>query len=231
MQPAQLYEHVLRSGSLPSVSAYRLRNIVVRCFAPRYLRNDASAARWLKRLLPTLTAQEQRQLFFIYTCRANPILGDFIRQVYWGRYAAGNGRLTKADAEGFIHDAMDAGKTPSRWADGQVKRVGRYLTGSCTDFGLLAGRSSKGRQMIPYRIESKVGAYLAHDLHFAGQSDNAIVSSSDWALFGLDRNDVLEELKRQSLKGYFILQTAGGTTHISWKYRQMEEFVNVLANG
>jgi hypothetical protein len=45
------------------------------------------------------------------------------------------------------------------------------------------------------------------------------------------RDDVREELKRVSLKGHFILQSAGDVTHIGWKYKCMEAFVDVLAEG
>ena len=39
-----LYERALASGLLPNVTAYRLRNIVVRCFSPRYLGDGAIRA-------------------------------------------------------------------------------------------------------------------------------------------------------------------------------------------
>ena len=231
LDAAELYEQVLRSGLLSNVSAYRLRNIVVRCFSHRYLGADGKPARYLKQLLPVLASLEIVQLFFLYTCRANVILGDFVRGVYWEKYQAAAEIVSKNDAQDFIRRAIDNGKTPSRWADGQIERVGRYLTGCCADFGLLGKRTSAGRRIVPHRIESKVAAYLAYDLHFSGLGDNAVTSHPDWQLFGMTRSDVLEEFKRQSLKGYFILQSAGDIAHIGWKYRHMEEFVDVLAQS
>jgi hypothetical protein len=79
MDAAALYRQVLESGVLPNVSAYRLKNIVLRCFAPRYLVADGQPALYLKKLLAVLASTEMNQLFFLYTCRANPILADFIR--------------------------------------------------------------------------------------------------------------------------------------------------------
>ncbi len=231
MEAAELYRQALESGVLPNVSASRLRNIVVRCFAPRYLISDGKPAHHLKKLLPALTSPEIAQLFFLYTCRANAILADFVRTLYWERYEAGSERVTRDDAEGFIHRAIDDGKTPSRWADGQIKRLVRYLTGCCADYGLLGKRTSTGRDIVPYRIEPKVAAYLAHDLHFAGLGDNAVASHLDWQLFGMTKADVREELKRLSLKGHFIYQSAGDVTHIGWDHKHMEEFVDALAQG
>ena len=41
MDVTALYQAALQSGRFPTVSARRLRNIVVECFAPRYLMNKA----------------------------------------------------------------------------------------------------------------------------------------------------------------------------------------------
>ena len=76
-----------------------------------------------------------------------------------------------------------------------------------------------------------MAGYLAHDLHFAGLGDNAVLSHLDWRIFGLAVYDVREELKRLALKGYLILQSAGDITRISWKYKTMEELCDVLAEG
>ncbi len=231
MEATNLYRQVLKSGMLPNVSAYRLRNIVVRCFAPRYLGSDGKPASYLKRLLSVLATSEITQIFFLYTCRANRILADFVRSVYWEKFESASELVTRDDAQEFIRRAIDDGKTPSRWAEGQIKRVGRYLIGCCADYGLLGKRTAAGRHIVPYRVEPRVAAYLAHDLHFEGLGDNAVTSHPDWQLFGMTRDDVREEFKRLSLKGYFIHQSAGEITHIGWKHKHMEEFVDVLAKG
>lgn len=229
--PIQLYQEVLSLGILSNVSAYRLRNIVVRCFANRYLVKNGEPAIYLKRLLPVLSPSEITQLFFIYTCRANPIFADFVRDVYWASYESAAEVVTKDKAEEFVRRAIDDGKTPSRWAEGQIERMGRYLTGCCSDFGLLGGASSKGRRILSYRIESKVLSYMAYELHFAGVGDNALLTHEDWQLFGLTREDVLDEIKRLSLKGLLIIQAAGDVIRISWKLQDMEALCDVLTQS
>jgi hypothetical protein len=223
-----LYAEVLSSGLLSNVSAYRIRNIVARSFSNRFLHSNGEPAARLKRLVPILGPQETAQLFFIHTCRANPILADFIRQVYWKAYEAAAGTLHKGEAENFVRRAIDDGKTPSRWAEGQIERMGRYLTGCCADFGLLGRPSAKGRQILPFRLEPNVAAYLAYDLHFGGVGDNALLTHEDWQLFGLAREDVLEEIKRLSLKGLLIVQAAGDVIRISWKQQDMGALCDVL---
>lgn len=72
---------------------------------------------------------------------------------------------------------------------------------------------------------------LTYDLHFGGLGDNAVISNPDWGLFGLQSRDVHNELKRLSLKGFLILQTAGDITHIGWKYKTWEELLHVITKG
>lgn len=52
MGTGQLQEVARESGSFPTITARRLRNIVTECFAPRYLVSDASPAAHLKMLAP-----------------------------------------------------------------------------------------------------------------------------------------------------------------------------------
>ena len=231
MDSAALYQEALSSGVLSSVSAYRLRNIVVRCFGNRYLVHGNEPAGTLKKLLPSLAPAEMAQLFFIYTCRANRILYDFIRDVYWPCYMSAAKFLSKQSAEDFIRRGIDGNKTPSRWAEGQILRVGRYLRGCCSDFGLLGSPGKDGRPFIPFRIEQKTIAYLAYELHFSGVGDNALLTHEDWQLFGLEREDVLEEIKRLSLKGLLIAQAAGDVIRISWKLQDMETLCDVLTQS
>lgn len=231
MSTTELYQGALQSGEFPNISARRLRNVVVECFAPRYLVSEGAPARYLKQLAEALSTAELSQLFFLYTSRANLILADFVRDVYWERYAAGDTIMSNEDVKAFIRKGIDDGKTVKRWADSTIKRVTAYLTGCCADYGLLGKRTLKGRHIVPYRIEPRVAAFLAHDLHFSGLGDNAVTSHSDWQLFGMTKSDVRDEFKRLSLRGHFIHQSAGDITHIGWKQKRMEEFVDVLAEG
>jgi hypothetical protein len=231
MRSPALYQAALRSGEFPNVSARRLLNIIRECFAPRYLLADGPPARYLKPLVGALAPAELNQLLFLHTCRANQILADFVRELFWERYAAGDDKVTVDEAKAFVLRGVDDGKTAKRWSDSTVKRVTSYLLGCATDYGLLGKRTLTARLILPYRIEVRAAAYLAHDLHFAGLGDNALLTHPDWQLFGLTREDVRDELKRLSLRGQFILQSAGDVTHIGWKHKTMEDLVGVIAEG
>ena len=57
------------------------------------------------------------------------------------------------------------------------------------------------------------------------------MTHEDWQLFGLAREDVLEEIKRLSLKGLLIVQAAGDVVRISWKNQNMETLCDVLTQS
>ncbi|GAA4408097.1 BrxA family protein [Quisquiliibacterium transsilvanicum] len=231
MSANQLHQVALESGRFPNVTARRLRNIVVECFAPRYLVAGGTPARHLKRLAAAISTADLTQLLLMFTSRANPILGDFVRQVYWARYAGGYTHVTNDDARAFVERGIDDGKTVKRWSETTVRRVSAYLTGCCADYGMLERGLRSSRRILPFRISPTVAAYLAYELHLAGVGDNALLTHEDWQLFGLAREDVLEEIKRLSLKGLLIVQAAGDVIRISWKQPDMEALCDVLAQG
>ena len=231
MSANQLHQVALESGRFPTVTARRLRNIVVECFAPRYLSANANAAKNLRLLAPAISSADLTQLMLIFTSRANPILGDFVRQVYWARYAGGYTQLSNEDARYFVERGIDDGKTVKRWEETTVRRVSAYLTGCCADYGMLEGGARSTRRILPFRVSQTVAAYLAYELLFAGVGDNALLNHEDWHLFGMAREDVLEEIKRLSLKGHLIVQAAGDVIRISWKQQNMEALCDVLTQS
>jgi hypothetical protein len=231
MPASELYRVALTSGRFPTVSARRLRNLVVGCFAPRYLVSSGAPAAHLKALDSTWCTAELTQLMLIFTSRANPILGDFVRQVYWTRYASGYTQITNRDARAFVERAIDDGKTVQRWSESTVERIAGYLTGCCADYGLLEAGRRSSRGLLPYRMTLSVAAYLAYDLHFSGLGDNALLLHPDWQLFGLTREEVLDLLKRLARQGLMIVQAAGEVVRISWTHTTMEALCDVLAQG
>lgn len=227
---SQLYDAALASGRFPLVTARRLRNIVFECFAPRYLRDPHIAER-LKLLIDRFTTTELNQLLFIYTARANLVLADFVREIYWARYSTGRNDLELEDARTFVANSVREGKTRKPWSETTIRRNASYLIGCCADYGLLTTRGRTQKSIATYRILPKVAGYLAYEFKFTGLGDNHIVSHPDWALFGLERADVCDQLKQLSLQGLLIFQAASDIVHIGWIYTSMEELIDVIAQS
>ncbi|MBX7223613.1 MAG: DUF1819 family protein [Blastocatellia bacterium] len=231
MSAPHLKQLALASGRFPNVTARRLRNFVTECFAPRYLVQGGPPALYLKQLVPTLETSECLQVFLLFTCRANQILADFIRQVYWDRYENGHTFITNEEARLFALKGIEAGKTVKQWSEKTIRHVAGYITGCCGDLGLLERGSRTRRKILPFYLSHKVSAFLAYDLHCAGVPDQAILTHEDWGLFGMNREAVIEEFKRLARNDFFILQVGGEVVRISWKYREMKEVCHVLAQN
>ena len=231
MSVSQLNQKALDSGRFPQMTARRLRNLVAEGFAPRYLVDSGTPARHLKRMISHLTTAELNQMLLLFTSRVQAILADFIRNVYWSRYTRGYSEITNADAKSFVEEAIREGKTSERWSASTIQRVGTYLTRCCADFGLLDSGGRSARRILPFRISDKAATYLAYDLHLKGLGDNAVLNHEDWSLFGLTKFDVLELMKRLSLRGLMVVQAAGEVVRLNWKFQNMESVCDVLTQG
>jgi hypothetical protein len=200
-------------------------------FAPRYLREENAPASLLQQIKARLPRKDFEQLLFLYTCRTHAILADFVRDIYWPAYTAGKEKLSNIESRAFVTAAIREGKTTIAWSEIMVRRVASNLTGCCADFGLLEQGTKSVRKIQPYRIEPATVAVLAYDLHFAGQGDNSVIHHRDWALFGLEPPDVLDEFKRLALRNWLIVQTAGGVVRIGWQSKTLEELIDVISHG
>ena len=228
MSSAQLVQKALSSGSFPNVTARRLRNIISECFSPRYLVNNSSPAKILKKLEGKVSNVAVNQFMFLQTARANLVLADFVKNVYWTRYGAGYNEITTEDAQEFVKQAVRDGKTQKFWSETTIKRVSSYLLGCCVNFGLLESATRSSRQIKLFRVQEAIVVLLAYELHLSGDSDSNVLNHPDWALFGLEPEDVKEEFKRMALKNFWIIQTAGEVISISWLYKSIEEVVNAI---
>jgi len=229
MTTKELTSFSIENGILAKATARRVRNIIGEQFGPRYLLDDGKPAFQLKLLLDRgFSSTDLKQLFLIYTARANPILHDFISSVYWQKYQSGSLKIDKQDAAHFIDVAADAGYISPKWSEATSSRVANYLVGCLADFGLAEPGRKSTRDILHFEISSFTSLYLAHDLHFTGIRDDSLVQHTNWHLFGLEPTDVVRELQRVS-REYFIVQASGELVRISWKYQDMEEALDAIA--
>jgi hypothetical protein len=228
MNTQQLCDVALESGSFPNVTARRLRNIVAECFFPRYLRNEG-VAQQVKELLPRLSSSEMSQVFYLYTARANFILAEFVKNVFWQKYASGYQNLHIEDSKEFVELGLQDGKMKKSWSETTIKRVSSYILGCLVDYNFLEVESRSERRITPPRLADNVIVYLAYELHFSGLGDNAVINHPDWQLFGLSQEDVREELKVLAVNRHWIIQAAGDVVQISWAYKNMGEVIDVIA--
>jgi hypothetical protein len=229
MNASELFNLALNSGGFRNISATRLRDIITKCFFYRYLIDEDYPAWVLKRLKSVLSGEEFIQILFLFTARKHIILADFIKQVYWEHYASCQDEVSIEDARAFVLDAYRQGILPGKRSEYTLKRIASGLIGCCADYKLLDSGRQNPRKLLPFRIRETTSLFLAYDLHFSGMGDNAVTTHPDWGLFGLEKEDVLGELKTLSLKGHLLVQTAGEFSRIEWNYIDWEEFINAIA--
>jgi len=227
-----LARKTIAEGGLGRSTAVRTRDLAQRVFARRYLGNGGTPAANLKYLIDQRADRSVvKQLMLIYTSRLHLILRDFIAEVYWNRYSAGAERISRSDAEEFILRAQADGRIAPPWSETVRLRVARYLTGTLADFGFLAEGRQSAKNLKPLRLLPGTGLYVGHEIHFQGFSDNSILESPDWKLFGLGREDVVREMDRLAANGHFIMQYSGELLRISWRYQTMEECLDAIARS
>lgn len=221
-----LFQFSLNSGRFPNISAKRLNHIISGCFFPRYVKTKTAS--YLKVLSSILQTNLMNQLFFVFTALANKIFFDFVTEVFWIKYASNHDTIYSINAREFVINAIREGRTATPWSDATIKRNSSYLIGCCADYGLVTLQRSSEYKINPIHIQEPTTLFLVYWLHFQSLSDNGIIHHSLWKLFGMEPEEVKEELKGLSKNGWLILQSGGDVTRIHWSFNSMEEVVDVL---
>ena len=231
MSVGELKARVRGMGALGKATQVRVDDLVGRGFAQRYLVAGGQPAQWLRQLLLARAPRGLlRQLTLLYTARANLILHDFIREVFWLKYSSRAGEVTKQDARDFIERAVSRGALEKRWSDSMVERVSRYLLGTLVDFELITENRFGQRQIRPMFIMPETVVFLAYELHFGGTEDEDIARHRDWALFGLAPADVISSLDKAATQGHLFVQHSGALLRVEWKYQTMEAMLDALTH-
>jgi hypothetical protein len=229
MSSAELLERVKATGILGKATATRMRDIVIRGFAQRYLCNQGIPAQILKSLV---SGQADRgllhQILLIYTARHNPVFHDFVTSVYWRKVALGAQSLSRADSRDFVERAVASGKVQPPWTESLRIRVARYLLGTLEDFQMLHANRNGTRRINPPSMLPGTALFLSHDLHFQGIDTSQIPFHADWGLFGIKPGEVLQHLDAAAARGHFQFQNSGALLRIDWQMQTYKELADVL---
>ncbi len=93
--------------------------------------------------------------------------------------------LSIGEAEDFLKRAAVDGRIARPWSEVMRKRIAGDLLSTLADFGLLEDLKRPTKPIRSYRLLPDTVLFLAHEIHFKGFSDNSILESPDWQLFGL----------------------------------------------
>lgn len=219
----ELIRIVEDSNALVKASSNRIKDIVSRVFYKRFVEGNPAVPSWLRQLNEKYVGLEvMRQLFYMYTCRANKILFDFIVEDYWPVVSSGVKALGANQPAKFIKDANQFGRVEEPWSPGTQRRMANYLKTALIDFKLI----DEKKNILPFYLNELVANYLIHEMHFRHLSDDDVFHADEWRLFGVDGWQLKRTFEKLSLQGHFIFQSSGELIKITWNYKNMQEFID-----
>lgn len=228
-EPLAFLKRIQQSDALGKQTAQRTRDMVMRVFYPRLLTPDDRAARYLKQVLASGgNGQTFKELLFLYEARTEDLLYDFTTLKFWPACRSGALLMEIDDVLAFFDKAVQSGQLPTPWSKQVQVKVARGVLGALREFGLIREDTRGHREIVPYRMTSGSVAYLAHELHFRGLPDAAVVEHPDWGLFGLGRDQVLDRLDPLGPAIGLLVQRAGSVVRITWTHSSMESLINAL---
>lgn len=200
---------IQQNNLLGKASRSRVRDILDQVFIPRYVRgNPPDTWRYLRIFEDAGTRNEVlRPLYYFYAARAEPLLGDFVREALFERYDAGFTDVATQHALQFISDAEDDGRIASPWSESSRLRVGRAILAALRDFGLLSGKVNK--HITPFHLSPPAFAHIAFVIADEQPGEQALYHP-DWRLFLLKTNQV-ERLFIEAEQTGLLRYTAAGT--------------------
>ncbi|MDC3285357.1 DUF1819 family protein [Flavobacteriaceae bacterium] len=218
----QFQERVVRDDLLSKSTENRVVDIVRNIFKDRFLGYELNIPEVLKEMREEYVSMSVlTQIFYVYTCRANKLLVDFIIEVYFKKLNYGYHNLKASDPKDFIKVALSDGRINTSWSESTISKVSEHIIATLIDFELI----ERNKTILNFSIIDLTANYLAHELHFRGVSDNNIWHHEDWRLFGLSPQDVISVFERLANQGTFIMQFSGEILSISWKNKSMNEFI------
>lgn len=225
IQKNKFIEEVIESNVLVKNHNNRIKDIIEHVFFRRYVNYNEDAVVALKYLREKHIGLEiLNQLLLVYTCRKNLILFDFITEVYQKLISQGVSVLPQNAAKEFIEESIKNGNIEKAWADSTKRKVAEHINACLIDFKL----TDRQKNLLPLFLSDTVTNYLAHELHFKGYSDEAIITAEEWRLFGYDRYDTIRHLERLAIQGHFIFQFSGELVKITWHYNNMKELIDAI---
>ena len=222
-------KRVQETGILGKHTARRTRDMVNQVFRPRLLTPDDRAARALKRFVEAGgDTQTFRELLLLYEARSEALLYDFVTMKFWPACHSGALVVTLDDVLSFFEEGVRAGRLPNPWSEKVQPKVARGVLGALRAFGFIREEKRGHREIVPYRMTDAGVIYLAHELHFRNSTDAAVAEHSDWELFGLNRDQVLNRLDILGPAFELMVQRAGSVVRIAWSYTTMESVIDAI---
>lgn len=216
-------ERGVRSNILNRPTRKRLAEVYQRTFFPRFVNGPIPNAWRLVRALEDADASAVvlRPIYYWITATAEPLLGDFCREVLYPR---------QADARIGVDTALVLSWLNGKgcpWSPDVATRVARGLLAALRDFGILQGRARK--RLADPAPPLRSFAYIAFCLRLHGASSRELLVHRDWQLFLLSPESVERLFLHAHQDRLLEYHAAGSVIQIHFPTDSVEEYARVVA--
>lgn len=222
-EPAEeILARVLKSNLLNKQTRARLADVYRRAFLPRFLKGPIPNAWTLVRPLEDAEAPLRlvRPVYYWLTALAEPLLGDFCREVL---FAQANGVRRETGTDDVLSWFASKG---CPWSADVSKRVARGLLAALRDFGILEGKVRKRLAHTSPPLPSL--AYIAFCLRLQGANSREVVLHKDWQLFHLSPDEVERAFLHSHQDRLLEYYAAGSVIQIQFPADSLEEYARVV---
>jgi hypothetical protein len=213
----------IRSNILNKETRNRLTDVYNRAFLPRFVNGPIPNAWRLVRALEDASAPAAvlRPVYYWITATAEPLLGDFCREVLYPH---------RADARMSVDTALVLSWLNGKgcpWSPDVATRVSRGLLAALRDFGILQGRARK--RLADPVPPMRSFAYIAFCLRLHGATSRELLVHRDWQCFLLSPEDVERLFLHAHQDRLLEYHAAGSVIQIRFPTDSIEEYARVVA--
>jgi hypothetical protein len=213
----------IRSNILNKETRNRLTDVYQRAFLPRFVNGPIPNAWRLVRALEDANASAAilRPVYYWITATAEPLLGDFCREVLYPRQADARVGVDTALVLSWLNDKG------CPWSPDVATRVARGLLAALRDFGILQGRARK--RLADPAPPLRSFAYIAFCLRSHGTTSRELLVHRDWQLFLLSPEGVERLFLHAHQDRLLDYHAAGSVIQIHFPTDFVEEYARVVA--
>jgi hypothetical protein len=216
-------EATIRANVLNKGTRTRAADILRRTYIPRFVEGPVPNAWKLVRPLEDVEASPQitRPVYYWITAKAEPMIGDFVREYLFPRLTRVHNGVEQAEVLDWLR------AKGSRWSPTVSIKVARGLLAALRDFGILEGRAKK--RLANMRLPIPSFAYIAFCIQKLGSYGSPITFHSDWRLFLLSVPEVEHYFFEAHQRRLLEYHAAGNTVSLTFPCDALEDYARVVA--
>ena len=220
-------ERIRRENILGKTSRSRVEDILA-IFRQRYLDNPDLLAALIRLAQSGQSGEILDRILYFQAARSDLVLHDLVTEVLVGWSMRSSGEVRPWEAQEWIEEQVEAGKTERPWSQAVQGRVVRGLLSTLRDFGVLEGSVNK-QLAYPY-LPVEAFAFIAYQLYIDGSSGERLVNHPEWRLFLLPGGTVERFFLEAHQEGLLEYYAAGPVVRLDFPARNLKEYADVIAD-